>query len=203
MSNSQQQHPPLAGRYSSSAFPIISNSLLGSFLSRWNIKFFLFWQQTYGKTCRKYVQSSIGIHTKIAKKTYYSQVTPSDVIQTPYSWEPPDCDTLGRGMGDLERNPGTARRPQRSTSLPAPLQSRVSYLGEAGTAVWLRLTWAPAQSGTRPPHTGFVTLINPINQRCCQHHRLTLSISLYCWGPRESSAGVRFVLSWVGVLGLK
>ena len=52
-------------------------------------------------------------------------------------------------------------------------------------------------------HTGFVTFvvnaINPINERCCQRHRLTVDISLYCRGSRESRAGVRFVLQYLAL----
>ena len=57
-----------------------------------------------------------------------------------------------------------------------------------------------------PTHTGFVTLvINPINQPCCQHHRLTLYISLSCTGSRESSLAVcglyDLALAWLVASG--
>ena len=125
--------------------------------------------------------------------------------------QPTDCDTLCRGMGGPERNPGTTRRPQRSTGLPAPIliTSRLSWVSWDGFLVGVHLSTSPKRRPCRT-HTGFVTLvINPINQRCCklhqccQHHRPTLDISLYCRGSCDSSAGVWFVLPCVGVSGLK
>ena len=85
-------------------------------------------------------------HTKIATNLLF---WPRDALiskKTLYSRGPTDSDTLIRGMGGLERNPGTTRWPQRSTGLPV-------RLGDAGTAVWLGLTWAPAQNGTRATPT--------------------------------------------------
>ena len=101
-------------------------------------------------------QNLLSTHTRLAKHSktcHFSQVTPSDIIQTPYSREPADSDTLWRGMGGLERNPGTTRRPQRSTGDPARLQSRAGCLGGAGTAVWLGLTFEqPTMAPVPYPH---------------------------------------------------
>ena len=82
----------------------------------------LFWPIKMASLAKIARTPSMDICNKRATKTcYFSQVTPSDFNQNPYSREPTKSDILCREMGGLKRSPGTARRPQKSTDLPARL----------------------------------------------------------------------------------
>ena len=64
---------------------------------------------------------------------------------------------------------------------------RLSWGSWDGCFVGDDLSTSPKRHLCHTP-TGFVTLIININQRCCQHHRLTRDIYLYCTRSRASSA---------------
>ena len=111
---------------------------------------------------------SIGTHT-LKKTCYFSKVTPSDdwnPVQQSRQVSTPSVEerVAWRGI------PGTTRRPQRPTGLPARLVTcRLSWGSWDGCLVGVGFNTRPKLHPCHT-HTGFVTLIiNLINQRCSQH----------------------------------
>ena len=126
-----------------------------------------------------------------------AQATPSDLIQTPYTESGRIATPCVEEWVAWRRIKAQLVDPTgRETFQPdySIVTCRLSWGSWDGCLVGCDWSTNPKR---HPCHTdtGFVIHVNPINQQCYQHHRLTPDISLHRRGSRESSGGV-FTLRW-------